>query len=359
MIKDRSRWDGGLSMKLTGSEDLIARILAFKKGKYNIMRRAARVAGRPLVTSLRGIIKTSVGRNIKPPKPTVWDKRKAAAVKWIGKKSKHAGKAGKSLWKSALVKMARSQTKRAMNAVTKDLTAVKRGLYKSLGIKRRRRKEKPKRGRPPKNNDVLITRPREKSPTKSKPEKPKTYTLNQISSMVTTDKERDIIRDVITNRNLLGTGKYKKQGIVREIGATGNLYRAVTFKIHMDKKKANAYDRDSGGALTPGAGSSASWKNAKWRSVSSKRIILVVGVRSMPLVAWNPFIGKLVRTDPKRYFHTLENGHAIVLRGRKTGKKTRSFKLLSRAWKASRSSTMSLIRTALADELKKEMAKRG
>jgi hypothetical protein len=227
MIKDRSRWDGGLSMKLTGSEDLIAKILAFKKGKYNIMRRAAWGAGRPLVTSLRGIIKTSVGRNSKPPKPTVWDKRKAAAVKWIGKKSKQAGKAGKSLWKSAFGKMARSMTKRAMKAVTKDLTAVKKELYKSLGVKRRRRKEKPKRGRPPKNNDVLITRPREKSPTKSKPEKPKTYTLNQISSMITTDKERDIIRDVITNRNLLGTGKYKKQGIVREIGATGNLARAV------------------------------------------------------------------------------------------------------------------------------------
>lgn len=354
--RDSSSFDKGLTASLEGSEKVIGKILAFKKGKYNILKRAARTAAKPLVMAVRTTIQNEVGEK-------KGLKRKPKKNRFLAILQKKSKRLAKPVAKEAVrwSKKIAKQSKKLLKVVANDARAFGREVLREVGFKPRRRKRTTGElvAKERKTKKAKSARPRKKL----KKVKPKEYTLNQISHMIENEKDRDILREIIRDRNLLGTGRFKKHGLVREIGRTGMLAKSINFKVSMAKPKRYAYDRTTG-ELIGGTGfdagklskNSSAWVNPIWKTVSADRVIAMVGATKKPMVVWNPFVNRLQKIDPKRYLHLIEKGHVLKIRGRTRGK-VKGYRVLGKTWEAKRAATLALLRSALSTELKKEMAK--
>jgi hypothetical protein len=308
-----------------------------------------------LVTAVRATIQQEVGLK-------KGMKRKDKKSLFLSKLQKKSRRFTRPLAKEASrwSKIIGKQSKKLLKVVVNDARAFGRDVLREVGLKPRRKKrtgEMVAKERKTKKAKSATPRKRQKK------QKPKEYSLNQISRMIENEKDRDVLRAVINDRSLLGTGRFKKRGLVREIGRTGILAKSINFKVSMAKPKRYAYDRNTGNLLGGTnldggrlSGSKSSWTNPIWKTISADRVVAMVGATSKPLVVWNPFVNRLQKVDPKRYMHLIEKGHILKIRGKTRGK-VKGFRVLAKTWEAKRSAIMSLLKSALASELKREMNK--
>lgn len=355
--------DFGYKLEFNGADKLIRTVLEFPKKKQQVFRSVAREIGRVLIPAIRSSIKARVGINrLKAAsKPSRLSKFIAAA----GKEAQQYQKKLKKILKPHSA-IARKASRRAMKvaskygnkiskAVRKDANKLMREVFNEFGI-RIKRKPKPPVAKPEKPKAIQQAKP--EPPKRGRPRKlvtvkKRTYSVEQIRKMVTTPQERELLRFASTTKGAFGT----RNNTVTEVGQTGALARSIGVKVHMAKKKAFAYSADGrliGGSGIRGSGSSEDWKNAKWKSISSGRVVCVVGPREgFRVTAWNPFINKLVTHDPFKYAWWLEKGHVLKVRGVNTGKRVKAYPFLRPAFAATQGQVRTLVRNKLRDQVAK------
>lgn len=355
--------DFGYKLEFNGADKLIRTVLEFPKKKQQVFRSVAREIGRVLIPAIRSSIKARVGINrLKAAgKPSRLSKFMAAA----GKEAQQYQKKLKKILKPHSA-IARKASRRAMKvaskygnkiskAVRKDADKLMREVFNEFGI-RIKRKPKPPTVKPEKPKTIQQAKP--EPPKRGRPRKlvtvkKRTYSVEQIRKMVTTPEERELLRFAVTTKGAFGT----RNNTVTEVGQTGALARSIGVKVHMAKKKAFAYSADGrliGGSGIRGSGSSEDWKNAKWKSISSGRVVCVVGPREgFRVTAWNPFINKLVTHDPFKYAWWLEKGHILKVRGVNTGKRVKPYPFLRPAFAATQGQVRTLVRNKLRDQVAK------
>lgn len=333
-----------LKFQFTGADALIGKILAFKREKYGIFRRAGTKAGKALVASLRQTIQATVGnkgtndqsalreytRQLAPKAPKVGGRLTSPVKQTKKERSKEAEAWAKKLLKQT--KKQKSFAQRVIERSSKSISAT--GVEKTKSWKAK----------------------------KVKVPKAKEYTLNQIVKMISTDKEARLVKKLIQNRKLFGPGRLKKNGIVQEIGKTGGLAKSINFKVSMAKPKRMAFDRETGemigGAGVKPADNPRAWKNPKWKTVSANRVVMLVGATKMKRVVWNPFIKRLQMVNPKRYLHLVENGHVLKIRGR-SRRNLPGKHPVKVTWLQQRARTLALIKSSLESELAAVLAKKS
>jgi hypothetical protein len=355
--------DFGYKLEFNGADKLIRTVLEFPKKKQQVFRSVAREIGRVLIPAIRSSIKARVGINrLKAAgKPSRLSKFIAAA----GKEAQQYQKKLKKILKPHSA-IARKASRRAMKvaskygnkiskAVRKDADKLMREVFNEFGI-RIKRKPKPPAVKPEKPKAIQQAKPEQ--PKRGRPRKlvtvkKRTYSVEQIKKMVSTPEERELLRFAVTTKGAFGT----RNNTVTEVGQTGALARSIGVKVHMAKKKAFAYSADGrliGGSGIRGSGSSEDWKNAKWKSISSGRVVCVVGPREgFRVTAWNPFINKLVTHDPFKYAWWLEKGHVLKVRGVNTGKRVKPYPFLRPAFAATQGQVRTLVRNKLRDQVAK------
>jgi hypothetical protein len=355
--------DFGYKLEFNGADKLIRTVLEFPKKKQQVFRSVAREIGRVLIPAIRSSIKARVGINrLKAAgKPSRLSKFIAAA----GKEAQQYQKKLKKILKPHAA-IARKASRRAMKvaskygnkiskAVRKDADKLMREVFNEFGI-RIKRKPKPPVVKPEKPKAIQQAKP--EPPKRGRPRKlitvkKRTYSVEQIRKMVSTPEERELLRFAVTTKGAFGT----RNNTVTEVGQTGALARSIGVKVHMAKKKAFAYSADGrliGGSGIRGSGSSEDWKNAKWKSISSGRVVCVVGPREgFRVTAWNPFINKLVTHDPFKYAWWLEKGHVLKVRGVNTGKRVKPYPFLRPAFAATQGQVRTLVRNKLRDQVAK------
>ena len=355
--------DFGYKLEFNGADKLIRTVLEFPKKKQQVFRSVAREIGRVLIPAIRSSIKARVGINrLKAAgKPSRLSKFIAAA----GKEAQQYQKKLKKILKPHSA-IARKASRRAMRvaskygnkiskAVRKDAEKLMREVFNEFGI-RIKRKPKPPAVKPEKPKAIQQAKPeppKRGRPRKLVPVKKRTYSVEQIKKMVTTPEERELLRFAVTTKGAFGT----RNNTVTEVGQTGALARSIGVKVHMAKKKAFAYSADGrliGGSGIRGSGSSEDWKNAKWKSISSGRVVCVVGPREgFRVTAWNPFTNKLVTHDPFKYAWWLEKGHILKVRGVNTGKSVKPYPFMRPAFAATQGQVRTLVRNKLRDQVAK------
>jgi hypothetical protein len=360
--------DFGYKLEFNGADKLIRTVLEFPKKKQQVFRSVAREIGRLLIPAIRSSIKARVGINrLKAAgKPSRLSKFIAAA----GKEAQQYQKKLKKILKPHSA-IARKASRRAMKvaskygnkiskAVRKDADKLMREVFNEFGI-RIKRKPKPPAVKPEKPKAIQQAKPEQ--PKRGRPRKlvtvkKRTYSVEQIRKMISTPEERELLRFAVTTKGAFGT----RNNTVTEVGQTGALARSIGVKVHMAKKKAFAYSADGrliGGSGIRGSGSSEDWKNAKWKSISSGRVVCVVGPREgFRVTAWNPFINKLVTHDPFKYAWWLEKGHVLKVRGVNTGKRVKPYPFLRPAFAATQGQVRTLVRNKLRDQVAKLLASR-
>jgi hypothetical protein len=339
------------------ADSVLNKILSFKREKYGILRRAATKAAKPMVAALREAIKKSVGVQAEKAKAQkeYQEKRKQYERKKRNRKlAKDIGKALKPVSKTV------SRWRKNLAKFGDNL--IRKTAKNAFGIKLAKRSKtstKPAKAEKVKLPKLLI-------PKKAKVPKPRKYGLHEIAKMIreqdTPAGQKELMREIIDNRKLLGGAANQKNGMVNTIGMTGGLAKSISFKISMAKPKRMAYDRETGEqiggtGMTP-ADNARAWQNPKWKSVSAKRVILLVGATKRPMVAWNPFVKRLQKVNPKRYLHLVEGGHVLVVRKRKRGKVAGRHPL-ARTYASKKSQLISNVKMALKQELEKVLSKGG
>ncbi len=355
--------DFGYKLEFNGADKLIRTVLEFPKKKQQVFRSVAREIGRVLIPAIRSSIKARVGINrLKAAgKPSRLAKFIAAASKesqQYQKKLKKILKPHSAIARKAsrrAMKVASKYGNKISKAVRKDADKLMREVFNEFGI-RIKRKPKPPMVKPEKPKAIQQAKPeppKRGRPRKLVPVKKRTYSVEQIRKMVTTPEERELLRFASTTKGAFGT----RNNTVTEVGQTGALARSIGVKVHMAKKKAFAYSADGrliGGSGIRGSGSSEDWKNVKWKSISSGRVVCVVGPREgFRVTAWNPFIKKLVTHDPFKYAWWLEKGHILKIRGVNTGKRVKPYPFLRPAFAATQGQVRTLVRNKLRDQVAK------
>lgn len=170
------------------------------------------------------------------------------------------------------------------------------------------------------------------------------------------DKEKRIIWEAMLSPAKFGSVKGKRgigfQRTLLVAGKTGALGRSIKTKIHMAKARRTATTASGRRPTT-----AAQWKGARWKSVSSGRVVGVVGPAHVRLVAYSPWTRKIVRVDPYNYARLVENGHALKIRGQNKGQvKPRPF--IVPAYLATKGQVVSNIRSTLRSELSRLMVAR-
>lgn len=357
--------DLGYKLEFNGADRLIRTVLQFPRKKQQVFRSVARAVGRVLIPAIRSSIRARLGINRlrEAAKPSRLSKFLSAA----GKQSADYQKKIKKLLKPHM-SAARKSSKRAMKvaskfgnkiakAVRKDADNLMREVFSEFGIRLKRKKKQPviKAEKPQRIEQAKPEKPKRGRPPKKTRIKKRTYTIKQIQDMITTKDEMELLRIAMTSKGAFGT----KKNTVQEIGSTGALAKSIGVKIHMAKKKATAFGSDGrmigGSGVNPrGLASAGEWKNAKWKSVSSGRVLCIVGPRTgYTVTAWNPFIKKLVQHDPYKYAWWVEKGHLLKVRGQSTGKRVKPYPFMRPAFAA----TQGQVRTLVREKLRVEVAK--
>jgi len=355
--------DLGYKLEFNGADRLIRTVLQFPKKKQQVFRSVARAVGRVLIPAIRSSIRARLGINRlrEAAKPSRLSKFLSAA----GKQSADYQKKLKKLLKPHM-SAARKSSKRAMKvaskvgnkiakAVRKDADNLMREVFSEFGIRLKRKKKQPviKAEKPQRIEQAKPEKPKRGRPPKPGRIKKRTYSVDQIRGMITTPEERELLRFAITTKGAFGT----KNNTVQEIGSTGALSKSIGVKIHMVKKKSFAYSPSGkliGGSGIRSSGTSDDWKNVKWKSVSSGRVVCVVGPRKgFQVTAWNPFVNKLVTHDPYKYAWWVEKGHLLKVRGQSTGKRVKPYPFMRPAFAA----TQGQVRTLVREKLRVEVAK--
>lgn len=340
------------------ADGLISKILAFKREKYGILRRAATKAAKPMVAALRQAITQSVGiggakskaqaEYLAKRKEYERKKRNQALFKQIATEFKPIAKEAKQ-WAKSIKKFSGNLLRKS----AKDLFGIKIA-------KRKKNTTKPvkvEKSKPPR-----LTKPK-----KVKVSRPRKYGLHEITKMIASHPEKSrlaekqIMREIIENRKLLGGAANQKNGMVNTIGMTGGLAKSINFKISMAKPKRTAFNSAGdviGGTGMKPTGTSQDWVKPIWKSVSSNRVVLLVGATKRPQVVWNPFVKRLQKVNPKRYLHLIEGGHVLVIRRRKRGK-VAGRRPLAKTFAAKKFQLVTNVKKALAEELQKVLAKKG
>jgi hypothetical protein len=279
-------------------------------------------------------------------------------LKPLGKKLTGVGKVLKTFVK-AEYKFATDELKRDFNSIRK---AIGWKPYKWS----KRGEKVVKRGRPPRKvKPVKSAKARPVRKVKAAAPKTKYHDLSQLmmdtKNKIRGDMKQEALwKEARDNRALLGN-KRGGSGMVMESGGTGSLAKSITFKISTAGVKKTASDQNrnviGGNGIRSNAGS-ASWNSAKWTSTPGKKIVMIVGSKSKPLIVFNPFIRKLVKIDPKRYLHLIESGHVLRARGRRMGR-VKPYRVLSKTLALQRSSLEANLRAHLKKGYEDHLKKTG
>lgn len=329
-----------LAAKLTGADDLLAKIFALKREKYGIFKRAGRKVAQMLVGAVRQNITAAIKNN-----KTTGDLSAVAKLDAAQKRYK----------KEVSKQQTRKEKRKESLAWAKKLLRKKEfSIQEKVAHKRAK--------------VVLVkTSKKSKGMKAAKVPKAKEFTINQIVKMISTKKEAKLVKQLIENRDLYGPGRLKKQGLVQEIGKTGGLAKSISFKILMAKPTAYAFSRITGeligGTGTKPKGYQGDWGSRKfgekpiWKRVSANRVMLLVGATKQPRIVWNPFVKRLVKVNPKRYLHLVESGHSKVIRGRTRGQVAGRYPM-ARAWATKKAMVLAMTKQAIEQELAAVMAKK-
>lgn len=327
MAESQSRF---LKVKLSGADDLINRIMEFKREKYGILRRAATKVAKPLVASVRQAYQRQTG---------------------IGQRNKKSEALTKALTRY------RAVGQKSMQKTNQHVMLLNDHRAK---IRKKRYQERFNKLGP-----IPVPGKAKRAP-KAKRLKPKEHTLQEITRMVREEQNRrgwkfrfdqlNRLDEIRTNKKLLGN----RRGMVQEVGQTSGLAKSIKFKISMAKAKRVAFDRETGqqlgGTGVKPSSNARGWQNPAWKTVSSNRVTMLIGATNRPVIAWNPFIKKLVKVDPKRYIHLVENGHIKKIRGVTRGAVKGRF-TLGGVWRTKKASILAATKQALSEELAKVLAK--
>lgn len=145
-------------------------------------------------------------------------------------------------------------------------------------------------------------------------------------------------------------GKYKQEAVsissliektkgALEYGKTGSLLKSITSRVAARKPKKMRVIGKNG--------------KSKWKTVSSKVVYAIVGPKSLPGVAYNPWIGRMAKVDPINYAHLVEMGHKLKIRGKDTGRMVKPYPFLHPAW----NSVKSRVEATAKNILKKELSR--
>lgn len=126
-------------------------------------------------------------------------------------------------------------------------------------------------------------------------------------------------------------------------GKTGSLLKSITSRVAARKPKKMRVIGKNG--------------KSKWKTVASKVVYAIVGPKSLPGVAYNPWVGRMAKVDPINYAHLVEMGHKLKIRGKDTGRMVKPYPFLRPAWNSVKSRVESTARNILKKELADAWAK--
>lgn len=129
----------------------------------------------------------------------------------------------------------------------------------------------------------------------------------------------------------------KNKGVY-EYGKTGSLLRSITSRVAAKKPKKMRVIGKNG--------------KSKWRTVASKVVYAIVGPKSLPGVAYNPWVGRMAKVDPINYAHLVEMGHKLKIRGKDTGRMVKPYPFLRPAWASVKGRVEATAKQILQKELR-------
>lgn len=134
----------------------------------------------------------------------------------------------------------------------------------------------------------------------------------------------------------------KNKGVF-EYGKTGSLLKSITSRVAAKKPKKMRVIGKNG--------------KSKWRSVASKVVYAIVGPKSLPGVAYNPWVGRMAKVDPINYAHLVELGHKLKIRGKDTGRMVKPYPFLRPAFASIKGRLEATAKQILLKELQEAWAK--